>query len=206
MRRSAALSLVLSALLAGSALAQATGMPTFNAPYRAFSRHEAGVVISFPDPGTAFEGEYRFGYQKFDLGLRGGFYAPGSGADTWVLLGAEARQRVITHTEGFPLDGALTVGLGANLVSNFNSIIIPGGLSLGRRIDLKDSPVTITPYAEPVLFLTAGQNQDTEFHFAFGLGADFRLSRQFDVRVSGGIGGSSAVTMEGVSVAAVWVR
>ncbi len=201
MRRSAALSILLSAGLAGSALAQATGTPSFNAPYRAFNRHEAGVVVSFPNPGTAFEGEYRFGYQTFDVGLRGGIYDPGGLASTAVLLGVEGRARVVTHTEEFPLDGAVTLGLGAQLVSNFNTIIIPGGLSLGRRIDLKNSPVTITPYAEPVVFLTAGSNQNTEFHFAFGLGGDFRLSKAFDVRVSGGLG-----DIEGISIGAVWVH
>ncbi|HKR54784.1 MAG TPA: hypothetical protein VJS20_00675, partial [Gemmatimonadales bacterium] len=40
--------------------AQATGTTTFNAPYRAFSNSEFGVLVSFPDGGgTAFEGAYR---------------------------------------------------------------------------------------------------------------------------------------------------
>jgi hypothetical protein len=38
-------------------------------------------------------------------------------------------------------------------------------------------------------------------HFAFGLGADFRLSRLFDARVSVGLG-----DIEGISVSAVWVH
>jgi hypothetical protein len=199
--RSTVLTVAWSLACAASAVAQVTGTPSFDAPYRAFTRHEAGIVVSFPNPGTAFEGEYRFGYQKFDLGMRGGSYAPGSGASTVVLLGIEGRERVITHTEEFPLDGAIAVGLGLNLVSNRNSVLIPAGLSLGRRIDVKDSPVTITPYVEPVVFLTAGSNQTTTFHFAFGLGGDFRLSKAFDVRVSGSLG-----DIDGVSVGAVWVR
>lgn len=201
MRRSAAFSIVMSLSLASGALAQTTGTPSFNAPYRSFNRHEAGVVISFPNPGTAFEGEYRFGYQNFDVGLRGGIYDPGGLSDAIVLLGVEGRQRVITHTEEFPLDGAIAVGLGMNLVSGFNTVIIPAGLSLGRRIELKNSPVTITPYGEPVLFITAGSNQSTEVNFAFGFGGDFRLSRAFDVRVSVGLG-----DIEGVSVGAVWIH
>lgn len=201
MRRSAAFAIVLSIGLAVEALAQTTGMPSFNAPYRAFTRHEAGVIVSFPNGGTAFEGEYRFGYQSFDVGLRGGVWDPGALSDAVVLLGVEARSRVITHTEQFPLDGAIVVGVGGWIISNANTVFIPAGLSLGRRIDLKNSPVKITPYAEPVLFLTAGSNQGTQVNFAFGLGGDFKLSPAFDVRVSVGLG-----DIEGVSIGAVWVR
>src|SRR5213594_2452804 len=78
--------------------AQATGMPSFNAPYRAFQRSELGGVFSFPEGGgTAFEGVYRYASGKFDIGLRGWFFDPGSGFKTVVLAGVEARQRVITQ-------------------------------------------------------------------------------------------------------------
>src|SRR6266699_2221935 len=106
MRREVA---VLVAALAGAvpprgAEAQATGMPSYNAPYRAFQRSELGGVFSFPEGGgTAFEGVYRYASGKFDIGLRGGFFDPGSGFKTVVLAGVEARQRVITHTVDFPL-------------------------------------------------------------------------------------------------------
>src|SRR5574341_293181 len=202
MRRNAAFAIALSLGLAGEGLAQTTGMPSFNAPYRAFTRHEAGVIVSFPNGGTAFEGEYRFGYQTFDVGLRGGVWDPGGLSDAVILLGVEGRSRVITHTEQFPLDGAIAVGVGGWIVSNANAVIVPAGLSLGRRIDLKNSPVKITPYAEPVLYLLGDDNALTDLvHFAFGFGGDFKLSPQFDVRVSVGLG-----DIEGVSVGAVWVR
>src|SRR5882762_7161060 len=126
--------MVLVAVLAGAlpqaAQAQATGVPSFNAPYRAFQRSELGAVFSFPEGGgTAFEGVYRYAHGKFDIGLRGGFFSPGNGASTVVLAGVEARQRVITHTVDFPLDGALMVGAGASLVSGGSALIIPAGLS-----------------------------------------------------------------------------
>src|SRR5207302_922281 len=124
MRRAVA---VLVAALAGSAPprgaeAQATGMPSYNAPYRAFQRSELGGVFSFPEGGgTAFEGVYRYASGKFDIGLRGGFFDPGSGFKTVVLAG----------------------------------------------------------------------------------GADFRLSRVLDARVSGGLGDRP---LTGVSIGAVWVH
>src|SRR2546428_13605893 len=81
------------------AAAQATGMPSFNAPYRAFQRSELGGVFSFPEGGgTGFEGVYRYASGKFDIGLRGGFFSPGGGAKTGLLAGgigrAPGRERV----------------------------------------------------------------------------------------------------------------
>src|SRR2546427_2425527 len=78
MRRDLAL-LVCAGLLAGAgrAPAQATGTPTFNAPYRAFQRSEIGVLLSFPNGGgTAVEGAYRMASGRLDLGFRVGFFDP----------------------------------------------------------------------------------------------------------------------------------
>jgi len=186
---------------APSLLAQATGVPSYNAPYRAFTRSEFGAVLSFPDGGgTAFEGAYRMASGKFDLGFRGGIFAPGGGGDSQLLLGAEGRQRVVTHTEDFPLDGALILGIGGRFSSGNNNVIVPVGLSLGRRVQPKDSKISIVPYVQPTGFLIAG-NGESDFLFALGLGADFRLSPKFDARISVGLG-----DLEGVSLGAVWVH
>ncbi len=183
-----------------SAAAQATGLPTFNAPYRAFTRSELGAVLTFPNGGgTAFEGAYRISSGKFDLGFRGGILSPGGGANSVLLVGAEARQRVVTHTEDFPLDGALILGIGGQLTSGTSALIVPIGLSLGRRIDPKDSKISIVPYVQPTGFLVASSNSD--FLFDLGLGADFRLTPKFDARISAGLG-----DVEGVSISAVWVH
>src|SRR5437764_9552100 len=100
MRRELAV-LVVAGLSAGSArsAAQATGTTTFNAPYRAFVRSEIGVSFSFPNGGgTALEGAYRIASHGFDLGFKAGCLIPPDTGNTVLLLGAEARQRVITHT------------------------------------------------------------------------------------------------------------
>jgi len=199
--RPALVMIVLSAGSAASLAAQATGTPSYNAPYRAFTRSEFGAVISFPDGGgTAFEGAYRMASGKFDLGFRGGIFAPDGGGDSQLLLGAEARQRVVTHTEDFPLDGAMILGIGGRFASGNSGVIIPIGLSLGRRLDPKDSKISIVPYVQPTGFFTAG-NGESDFLFALGLGADFRLSPKFDARISAGLG-----DLEGVSIGAVWVH
>jgi hypothetical protein len=206
MRKNLWLAAVAIPVFAATSAAQTTGMPSFNAPYRAFTKSEFGGTLSFPSNGGAFggglglEGQYRFGYQKFDLGVRGGFFDPDGATGAFAVLGAEGRSRVITHTESFPLDGALVVGLGALFPSGASTAIISGGLSLGRRIDPKDSQVSIVPYVEPTVFITSGGGQ-TDAHFAFGLGGDFRLSKVFDARVGIGLG-----DIEGISFSAVWVH
>jgi hypothetical protein len=175
-------------------------MPSFNAPYRAFQRSEIGLVLTFPDGGgTAFEGAYRFASGKFDLGFRGGIFDPGPG-DATLLVGAEARERVVTHTEDFPLDGALIVGLGGAFVSGNSVLFVPVGLSLGRRVNPTNSKVSIVPYVQPTGLLAAGSG-NSDFFFTLGLGADFRLSPRFDARISAGLG-----DVEGVSISAVWVH
>lgn len=183
-----------------TAAAQATGMPSYNAPYRAFKSSEIGVSLSFPEGGaTGFEGVYRRASGGFDLGFRAGILDPDAG-DAALLLGAEARQRVVTHTEDFPLDGALIVGIGGQFSSGNNFAIIPIGLSLGRRVDPKDSKISIVPYVQPTGTIVAG-NGNSDFLFSLGLGADFRLSPKFDARISAGLG-----DLEGVSLSAVWVH
>jgi len=193
--------LAVGGVVVSNAAAQATGVPSFNAPYRAFRSSEFGAVISFPEGGgTAFEGAYRISKRKFDLGFRGGIFSPGGNADTRLLVGAEARQRVVSHTEDFPLDGALILGIGGQFSSGNSNLIVPVGLSLGRRIDPRDSKISIVPYVQPTGFFVAG-NGSSDFLFALGLGADFRLSPRFDARISAGLG-----DLEGVSLSAVWVH
>ena len=189
-------------LLGTAAAAQATGTTTFNAPYRAFQRSEFGALLSFPNGGgTAVEGVYRYASGKFDIGFKAGFLdTPGPG-NVVLLVGAEARARVITHTIDFPLDGALILGAGGNFVSGNSALLFPVGLSLGRRIDPQGSTVSIVPYVQPTLFLIAGDNVVDHVQLALGLGADFRLSRRFDARISAGLG-----DVEGVSIGAVWVH
>src|SRR2546430_13729160 len=192
MRRELAV-LVVAGLSAGSAraAAQATGTTTFNAPYRAFVRSEIGVSLSFPNGGgTALEGAYRIASHGFDLGFKAGFFTPSGAGDTELLLGAEARQRVITHTIDFPLDGAVIVGVGGNFVSGASQLIIPVGLSLGRRLDPRGSTVSIVPYVQPTMYVLAGSAVTNHVRFALGLGGDLLLRPGVDARLSAWPGAS----------------
>ncbi|MGH7700393.1 MAG: hypothetical protein ACREMJ_07760 [Gemmatimonadales bacterium] len=195
--------LTVTALLGvgADAAAQATGTPTFNAPYRAFTRSEFGALLSFPEGGgLALEGAYRLASGRFDIGFKAGFFDPEGPGDAVVLVGAEARQQVIRHTVDFPLDGALVLGVGGQFVSDNSLLIVPVGLSLGRRIDPEGSTISIVPYLQPTLFILGGDVPD-HVQFALGLGADFRVTPRFDGRIAAGIG-----DLEGVSLGFVWVH
>lgn len=188
--------------LAADAAAQATGTPTFNAPYRAFTRSEFGALLSFPDGGgSAIEGAYRMASGKFDIGFKAGFLDSKGPGDVVLLVGAEARQRVISHTVDFPFDGALVLGIGGQFVSNNSLLVVPVGLSLGRRIDPRGSTVSIVPYVQPTLFILGGSGLQDHVQFSLGLGGDFRLTPRFDGRISVGLG-----DVEGVSLGFVWVH
>jgi hypothetical protein len=200
--RTTLLALGALALTTASAAAQATGTASFNAPYRAFERYEFGGTLSFNrGSATGVEGQLRFGYRQFDVGVRGGMIFT-SGTDL-VIIGVEGRGRALTHTDQFPLDGAIVTGLGLSFDGGTGANI-PFGLSLGRRIDVEKSQISIVPYAQPTLNVVFGHGAGTHAGFSFGFGLDARLSPFFDARVSGGL--ASDWGIEGFAVSAVWIR
>ena len=212
MRRSLCGGLLVTAFVAFSAAntaAQETGTPMFKAPYRAFTNHEFGAAFSDPGEGVSFalEGFYSYGRGTNDFGIRAGIADPEGSGDTRILLGGDFRTRVLNYSESFPLDGALTLGAGLNIGDGDDLIYLPLGISLGRRFELEGSRTTFTPYAHPVIVPVLGAEEGPngeggdDVGFALGLGVDMRFSRDWSIRVSGGIG-----DLEGVGVAATYVR
>jgi hypothetical protein len=205
MRRSIRCGLLTLSLIAGAAgalAAQETGTPIFKSPYRAFLNHEIGLSLS--DPGSvydfALEGFYGYGRGQNDFNLRGGF-ANGSGdVDTKVLLGGDFRTQIVSYSESFPLDGALTVGFGGSIGDGPDQFYLPVGVSLGRRFDLEGSNTTFVPYAQPVIIPTFGGGND-DVNFALGLGVDIRFSESWAVRASGALG-----DLDGVGVSVAYLR
>jgi hypothetical protein len=192
---------VLAAIPVTRAAAQETGTPVFKAPYRAFSSHEFGGAISFPSgaPDFAIEGFYSYGHGAYDLGIRGGFENVPNG-DTRVLLGGDFRTRVLNASDKFPLDGALTLGLGINAGSGPDQVYLPVGISLGRRFLLEGSRTSFVPYVHPVL-VPRFSSGDSNLDAALGFGVDIRFSNTVDFRVSAGVG-----DIEGVSLGLAFVR
>jgi hypothetical protein len=196
------LAVALLAGLAGTSAAQETGTPIFKAPYRAFNTHELGVSLSDPGEGAslALEGFYRYGQGANDFSVRGGFVDLNGSAGTHVLLGGDFRTQVVSYSESFPLDGSLTLGLGASVGDGRDSYFVPVGISLGRRFELEGSNTIFVPYAHPVIVPTFGGG-DSDVNFALGLGVDIRFSEQWAIRASGGLG-----DIEGVGVSVAYLR
>ena len=187
---------------AGAAAAQETGTPIFKAPYRAFDHHELGVSLSDPGEGVslALEGFYRYGSGANDFSLRGGFADLNGSGGTRILVGGDFRTQVLTYSESIPLDGSLTLGLGANVGDGTDAYYIPVGITLGRRFELEGSSTTFVPYAHPVIVPTFGGGE-SDVNFALGLGVDIRFSQQWAIRASGGLG-----DIEGVGVSVAYIR
>lgn len=102
-------------LLTGSprgSLAQETGTPIFQAPYRAFTSYEFGAAFSdYEGVSFALEGFYRYGLGTNDLSLRAGFSDLNGSLGNQILVGGDFRAQLLEYGEGVPLDGSLTVGL-----------------------------------------------------------------------------------------------
>jgi hypothetical protein len=197
------------ALWATDSAAQETGTPVFKAPYRVFTNHEFGVSLS--DPGSnvsyALEGFYRYGQGSYDLSVRGGWAHLTSSVNgvatpccTRYLLGGDFRTQILQYSESIPVDGALTVGFGANVGSGQDVFYLPVGISIGRRFDLEGSNTTFVPFAHPVLVPRFGGG-GSHVDFALGLGVDVRFSKSLALRASGGLG-----DINGVGISLAYIR
>lgn len=190
-------------LLSGAAFpatAQETGTPVFHAPYASFVRYEFGAAVSFQRGyQTGIEGHYRRAVGPVDVAFRGGGMLRGDDVQDSFLVGLQVRVPVLPE-ERFPLRGALVAGAGLDL-SGGASLWVPVGLSLGRRLLVEKSPVSLVPYIQPtVFFTTVGSGVEA----GLGVGLDLRLSRAFAFMVSGGVGTGGAP--EGVAVTVTWLR
>lgn len=197
-------SLLLAGLVAGTlatpARGQTNGLPIYMAPYRAFQSMELGGMFADPGAGFALEGSYRYGNGKFDIGIRGGLQSidrAGNTSDTYGLLGADVRFRVIDASDDFPLDGSFTGGVGS-MLGDDSRLFVPIGLSLGRRIEIENG-ISFVPYVHPVVVPAFGDKSD--ILIGLGLGVDFKLSRMLDLRLSGGIG-----DIEGIAIGISWIK
>lgn len=181
------------------AAAQSTGTPVHLAPYRAFANSELGISLSDPGVGFALEGSYRSGLNSsMDGGLRAGLRDRSHG-HTSVLFGGDVRARVLNHSNSFPLDGSFTLGLGFASGDGSTVGYLPIGFSMGRRVLVEGSSVSLVPYFQPVLTAVFGDVDDTDFSLGFGL--DARINPRLDLRFSAAIG-----DRDGIAFTAAFLR
>jgi hypothetical protein len=190
--------LVPAVLLAAPMAAQSTGTPVYQAPYRAFANSELGLSLSDPGNGFALEGSWRGGLStRSDIGVRAGL--SDRGRTTALLVGGDYRMRVLDHNDSFPLDGSFTLGLGVASGDGFTVGYLPIGFSMGRRILVEGSQVSLVPYILPVLAPRFGDADDALFSLGFGL--DARVTPRLDVRFSAAIG-----DQDGIAFTVAWLR
>jgi hypothetical protein len=136
---------------------------------------------------------------RFDVGFRAGILNISNEGDDQIqfLAGVDVRFRVIEHTEDFPLDGALTAGVGGSF-GDFLAGLHSRGTLARRRVELDDG-FSFVPYLQPVIGFTFGDDSDAIF--AVGLGVDFKLSKTFDLRITGGLG-----DIDGIGIGFAWIR
>ena len=190
------LGLFLSLAAVAPLTAQATGLPTFFAPRRAFGSSELGVTLSRPGgDAIAIEGRMGARLDRADINFRGGFVDPGGNADGRIVIGVEARIPVLGHSSTFPLDGSFILGAGHRFDDGGGETYVPLGLTLGRRLLLDGSALQLTPYLQPTMILI-----DDPF-FALGLGLDLRIRGIPEIRFNSSVG-----DMEGYSIGLFWAR
>jgi hypothetical protein len=193
---------VLAGVVVSEAHAQTTSTPVFLAPVKAFRVSEIGIFFTDPGDGFTLEGMYRVGRGPSDIGFRIGVGdndvdVPNGPSSTFFLAGVDFRHRLIRATEAFPLDGALTLGVGGVFGDDATVGLIPIGISLGRRVNLEGTRTTFTPYFHPVLVPTFGDTQD-DVQFGIGLGVDIQFSPRLDARLGAGLGDYDGISL-GVS-------
>jgi len=189
------LTLTLAALSSAAASAQATALPTFHAPTRAFGISETGVSLSRPGGDlTGLELRLGFALDEADVALRGGYLDVSGGGGDWVA-GLEARIPVLGRSSGFPLDGALILGVGRHFTDGGGQMIVPIGLTLGRRLFLDGNAFVVTPYAQPTVIF-AGDELIT-----IGLGLDVKIGEVPEIRLNWAEG-----DLDGFSLSVFWSR
>jgi hypothetical protein len=199
--RRVVVAIAVTVMVAGRASAQAWNYPSFQGP-RVVSR-EFNVAVAYGgDGGTDVFGQWREGLDATNqLELEGGFASPRVGNARGLLGGSYAHQ-ITTATADLPLDLLFTVGL-YDSFGDGNFFRLPVGISAGHTFPL-DGGVSITPYVHPRLSFDASGCCD-KLGLEFDIGANFQLTEQFAVRVSGTFGGSDVAANDaGFGIGLAW--
>jgi hypothetical protein len=182
---------------AASAAAQAYNYPAFQTP-RIVDREYNFAAASGNGSGTALLFQWREGFRPdWQFGFDGGLATP-SHLDTRVLVGGALAYQVMRETADFPLDIALTAGVGLSGGDGVTVVRIPVGASVGHTFEL-DNGMALTPFAHPRLSVddcsscgvdtgVGRPGSDSRVNVDVDVGVDFRVTPQISLRLAALLG------------------
>ncbi len=142
MRRLALLVLLLCAVCAGSAGANAFGQFIPASPLRGENNMFGVYLLLNSDAGLLGQARFSSG-PKFDWGLQVGF---AGGSETAVLLGGDLRPVLHRANDEFPLDVAFDAGLGLSIADHFSVLQVVPAIEASHQFNLEGSDGSLTPY------------------------------------------------------------
>ena len=185
--------LMLLAVLAAGAHAQAANYPSLQLPTASVRDYTAAIGGG---SGTVALFQWREGAgPAMHLGLDVGLADYNRSSDLQLFIGGSLGRELLRAAGEQPLDVLLTAGAGASFGGGSTLFRIPVGVSIGHTFAL-DQGMSLTPYVHPRLSIDicddcggSGSN-DSDVTLNFDLGANFQVNRQFAVRAAMSISGS----------------
>jgi hypothetical protein len=175
----------------GLVAAQTTGTPSFMAPPPPMFVSSVGIYGTNGNQGRGygFEAEYRFvpRSRRFDFGFRAGVAHDTANGGTAKLAGIDGRYAFFHESAEFPVDAALTGGVGVRFHLHDNVTLVPVGVTVGRRLTPPSGGVLVTTYMHPKVYYIGGSPSKT-IGFNMGVGLNVLFTRGFELRIGGAVG------------------
>lgn len=184
---------LVASLLPSAGSAQASNYPSLQMP-TASIRDYTGAIAS--GAGTSLLFQWREGVASaMHMGLDVGLTDRKGSENLLVFVGGSVGSEVLRAQGEQPLDILLTGGLGLAFGGGATILRVPVGASVGHTFELEQG-MALTPYVHPRISLdlcsdcgNRGQRR-SEISLNFDVGVNYRVNRQFAVRVAGGFSGS----------------
>lgn len=184
--------------------AQAFSYPVLQTP-SASTRDYTAAVVGGAGTTLLFQWREGTGSGAMHWQLDAGMADPKGSADPLVFVGGGLAKEIVRATGEQPLDVLLTGSLGAAF-GNGTFFRIPVGASVGHTFPLEDD-MALTPFVHPRVSidycstcrgsLIGGRGRSRSgASLNFDIGADWRVNRQFALRVAASFGGSDIFSSE----------
>jgi hypothetical protein len=204
MRRLAILTVLLCALFARSASANAFGQMIPANPLMG-GNNLFGVYMLLGDRAgdVGIMGQVRFSSSpKFDWGLQLGF-ADGSGSSP-VMLGGDIRPILHQANDDFPIDLAFDGGLGLTIADGYTTFEFVPSIEGSHHFDLSGGGGALTPYMSVAIDVNHtsvdGGSDDTNSDFVARLGLEWEATQKLAVMAEFGVGDPANDFILGVNV------